>query len=62
VNKFLQARNHRPQQRGSSEYRKFVQSTLKQIEQFSEEFPQINLMLEKEYFITEFNEIKDKTD
>ena len=56
VNKFIMAKNHRPQQKGSSEYRKFIQTTLKQIDQFSVEFPYINLTLEKEYFVSEFNE------
>ncbi len=60
VGKFLLARLHRPQQRRSTEYKKFIQSTLQQIDKFSEEFPYINLTLEKEYFMVEFDEIENK--
>ncbi len=60
INKFIQAKNHRPQQRESVEYKKFVETTLEQIQQFSKEFPHLNLTLEKEYFIAEYDEIKNK--
>ena len=60
VNKFLMARNHRPQQKASLEYKKFILTTLNQMEQFSSEFPHINLTLEKEYFTSELYEIGAK--
>lgn len=60
VNKFLLARNHRPQQKGSTEYKKFILTTLNQMEEFSSESPHINLTLEKEYFMDELTEIKSK--
>lgn len=62
VNKFLMARSHRPQQKGSVEYKKFILTTLKQMQSFSSEFPHINLTLEKEYFTAELNEINSKRD
>lgn len=59
VNKFLLAVHHRPQQKKSPEYEKFVLTTLTQIEQFEHQFPNINLTLEKEYFQAEIDELNN---
>ncbi len=57
VNKILLAKKHRPIHRNTNEFKNFLKLTLNQIDKITVEFPHINLMLEKEFFTRELNEI-----
>lgn len=51
VKKIVDAARHRPIHKNSQEFRKFAENSLKQISKMEDDFPFLNLKLEKEYFI-----------
>ena len=57
INKILLAKKHRPIHRNTQEFKNFLKLTLEQIDKIANEFPHINLMLEKEFFVSELNKI-----
>ncbi len=50
INKILLAKKHRPIHRNTQDFKNFLELTMQQIDKITEEFPHINLMLEKEFF------------
>ena len=50
VEKFILAKNHKPFQPKSEAYRKFLRDNLIKLEKFVLKYPNIDLLLEKEYF------------
>jgi len=61
LNKIVQAFNHKPLHPESNEYSIFLTNMIKQIIQFSNEFPYIDVSKEKNYFTAEKKEIENKT-
>lgn len=57
VNKIILAKKHRPIHRDTRDFKNFVELTIQQIDKITGEFPHINLMLEKDFFMAELNEI-----
>ena len=60
VNKILLAKKHQPIHRNTQEFKNFVELTILQINKIMNEYPHINLMLEKEFFTKELSEIENE--
>ena len=60
VNKIVQAFNHKPLHPNSIEYSKFLANIIKQADQFSIEFPYIDISKELNFFNAEIKEIENK--
>jgi Txe/YoeB family toxin of Txe-Axe toxin-antitoxin module len=58
IEKIVKAAEHKPFNKTTGEYLKFLHSTLKQMNELETQFPNINFGLEKEHFIAEINEFK----
>jgi hypothetical protein len=58
INKILLAKRHRPIHQNTVEFKNFIESIINHIDKLTVEFPHINLMLEKEFFVAELNKIK----
>lgn len=58
--KISKAFRHNPFNRVSKEYFYFLETALKQVKELQKDFPNLNFELEKNHFINEIDEIKDK--
>ena len=59
VKKIVDAARHRPLNKNTLEFRKFVEATLNLIYKMEKEYPYLNLKLEKEYFIRHLDVLTD---
>lgn len=60
INKILLAKKHRPIHQNTNDFKNFLKLTINQIDKITEEFPHINLMLEKELFVAKLYEIENE--
>lgn len=60
IYKITKAFQHKPLNRFSDEYLRFLETALKQVNELQKDYPNLNFELEKNHFTVEFNEIKKK--
>ncbi len=60
IHKISKAFNHKPFNRNTKEYLLFLKTALKQVKELQKYFPNLNFELEKNHFMNEIDEIKNK--